>query len=121
MPTDGKHFSYLMTPEQISQKIKSFSHCWFNTPKFTDTNTIQSHIQEGRDLFGRDYLNLTPVEIDNSYPQAILENLASWTPYIEENASKRILDVPIEDVPLMPAMFNEFNEIRYREINKLPC
>ena len=62
-----------------------------------------------------------PVEIDNSYPQAILDDLASWQPYVKENAQKRIQDVPIEDVPLMPVMFNEFNEIRYREINLLPC
>ena len=34
----GGHFSYLATPEAISEKIKSFLHTEFDRPKFTNVN-----------------------------------------------------------------------------------
>jgi hypothetical protein len=117
IPTNGKHFSYAMTPDQIAQKIKSFSHVWFNQPEFTDTDVIARIVQEKKDLFGRGYLNLTPVQVDETYPEAM--RTLAWSSYAVE-ATAKISEVPVESVPLKLSFLNEFNEARYEEINRLP-
>jgi hypothetical protein len=106
-----------MTPEQISQKIKSFSHVWFNQPEFTDIDVIAQMIREKKDIFGRGYLNLTPVQIDETYPEAM--RTSEWESYAVE-ATTAIPEVFVESIPLNIGFLNEFNESRYEEINKLP-
>lgn len=49
----GWHFSYFMTAEQISDKIRSFSHQELNTEAMRDPKRIQAAIEQGQDLFGR--------------------------------------------------------------------
>src|SRR5207253_1958613 len=49
----GWHMSYFMTPEEISYKIKSFSHQELNLPEYVDTQKIQERISNGLDLFDR--------------------------------------------------------------------
>ena len=51
----GWHLSNWMSPEEISEKIKSFSHQEYNTDHFTDVNTITENIKNGGDFLGRDY------------------------------------------------------------------
>jgi len=117
IPTNGKHFSYIMTPEQIAQKIKSFSHIWFNQPQYTDVDVITRMVLEKKDIFGRGYLNLTPVQIDETYPESM--RTSEWESYTVE-AVTTIPEVSVESVPLNIGFLNEFNEARYEEINKLP-
>lgn len=49
----GYHFSYFMSPEQIANKIDSFSHQEFNTDFYKSNDRIASCLNEGVDLFGR--------------------------------------------------------------------
>ncbi len=49
----GWHFSYFMSPELISQKIKSFSHQEFNKEEFLTIGHIKHCIDQGIDLFNR--------------------------------------------------------------------
>lgn len=49
----GWHLSYFMTPEEISAKIRSFSHQEYNTPELTDPERIKQKIERGADLFDR--------------------------------------------------------------------
>jgi beta-1,4-mannosyl-glycoprotein beta-1,4-N-acetylglucosaminyltransferase len=49
----GWHFSYCGDTEYIINKLKSFAHSGFDTPKYTDPETIQKCILEGKDLLFR--------------------------------------------------------------------
>ena len=76
----GWHFSYLMSPEKIKEKIKSFSHAEFNLDKYTNINIIDEKIKKGVDLFGRDQ-KYQKVELDKSFPKMIFDNkkhLSDW-------------------------------------------
>ena len=69
----GWHFSYLMTPEQIKNKIESFGHAEFNKDIFKDIKTIEEKIKNGLDLFNRDQ-KYNKVIIDQSFPSIIRNN-----------------------------------------------
>jgi beta-1,4-mannosyl-glycoprotein beta-1,4-N-acetylglucosaminyltransferase len=69
----GWHFSFLKKPESIIKKIRSYSHQEFNTPKFTNKNTIEEKISNGEDLFERN-IKYKAIEIDKSFPKYIINN-----------------------------------------------
>ena len=76
----GWHFNSLLTPEEISLKLKTFAHTEFAKPEYSDVNIIKQNIQQKKDLFKRN-LTYTAVELDNTFPKYILENkeeLSSW-------------------------------------------
>ena len=76
----GWHFSFLNSPEEIANKIKSFSHGEFNQEDFIDTNNIAKRILNKEDIFERGY-KLKKVDIDESFPEYILKNtslLKDW-------------------------------------------
>jgi len=81
MNTHGKHFSYLMTPANISYKLKSFLHTEYDKPMYTDVRHIRNAIKNKKDIFGR-HKNFQKVEIDNTYPATILNNLDKWKKFI---------------------------------------
>ena len=70
----GWHFAYLHTAENISQKIKSFAHGEFNKENLTDEKEIQKRIENKEDIFNRGY-DLKKIDIDESYPDYIRQNL----------------------------------------------
>ena len=75
----GWHFSFLKTPDQILEKIKSFSHGEFNDEKLSK-DEIEKKIIENRDIFNRGF-DLKKVKIDESFPSYILKNkdkLLKW-------------------------------------------
>ena len=45
----GWHFSYLMNPQQIQEKLKSFAHSEFNNSFYTDINRINDAINNKLD------------------------------------------------------------------------
>ena len=75
----GWHFSFLQTPNEILNKIKSFSHGEYNNNNFNEKN-IEKIINNNEDIFGRN-LELKKIKLDHSYPDYILENkdkFAEW-------------------------------------------
>ena len=77
----GWHFTYMKEPGQISKKIKDFSHTEFNLDRYTDLKFIEERIKNLKDPFDREY-EFTRVEIDNSYPQYITNNLDKYSKLI---------------------------------------
>ena len=76
----GWHFSFLQTPSDIKNKIKSFSHGEFNTKDNIDEVKIKEKIEKGVDIFNRG-LQLKKIEMDLMYPNFILKNkdkLSDW-------------------------------------------
>ncbi len=77
----GWHFTYLMEPEEISQKIKSMAHTEFNHEKFTDIEKIKEKIKNLQDPFDRN-LKFKKVEIDETYPEYIKNNIQIFKNWI---------------------------------------
>ena len=61
----GWHFSYLQTPEQILNKIKSFSNGEYNNENLNLKN-IEIKILKNEDIFDRGF-KLKKVDLDQSY------------------------------------------------------
>ena len=76
----GWHFSFLQTPEQILNKIKSFSHGEFNSDNINEKK-IEEKILENKDIFGRG-ITLKKIELDSSFPDYILENKKNFLKWI---------------------------------------
>jgi beta-1,4-mannosyl-glycoprotein beta-1,4-N-acetylglucosaminyltransferase len=70
----GWHFSYMGGAEQIKKKIESFSAQEMNNPNVI--NSIKLNIDKNIDPYFRG--NLTKVEIDESYPKYLLNNLDKY-------------------------------------------
>jgi beta-1,4-mannosyl-glycoprotein beta-1,4-N-acetylglucosaminyltransferase len=76
----GWHFNYLLEPEKISKKLKTFAHTEFSKEQFTEMDVIKKNINEMRDLFNKGY-KYYKVQIDKNFPEYILNNqskLSQW-------------------------------------------
>jgi beta-1,4-mannosyl-glycoprotein beta-1,4-N-acetylglucosaminyltransferase len=76
----GWHFNSVMSPSEISKKLKTFAHTEFSNKKYTNIINIKKNIQSYRDLFGRG-IYYKKVNLDSSFPKYILENkkkLKKW-------------------------------------------
>lgn len=76
----GWHFSYLMTPEQIIEKLASFSHQEFNTPEIASIEYIRRCMAEGKDLFSNGRFRVVP--LDESFPAPLLQERARYERFI---------------------------------------
>lgn len=86
----GWHFSFLMDPQLISKKIsintQELDHVLqtkeYNISDFNDEKKIKERIENMMDIYGRRTINLKKVEIDESYPRAIRENIIKYKKWI---------------------------------------
>lgn len=69
----GWHFSWLMTPEQIVDKLESFAHTEFNQEHFKSLDRIRSAIHGGQDILGLNTQFLA-VAIDQTFPPYLVGN-----------------------------------------------
>ena len=77
----GWHFTYLMTPEEISKKIENMAHTEFNNEKFKDVDKIKENINNLIDPFDRN-LRLKKVKIDDNYPEYLTQNIDIYKDWI---------------------------------------
>ena len=76
----GWHFSFLQSAQDISKKIKSYSHGEFNTEHNTNIDNINQKILENKDIFNRGF-KLKKIDINSSFPDYIMNNkllLKDW-------------------------------------------
>ena len=82
----GWHFNYLLTPEQISKKLKSLAATQWDwgenltKNEFFSIKNIKEKINNQKDLFNRKH-KYEKVKINNSFPEYILKNqdkLKDW-------------------------------------------
>ena len=76
----GWHFSYLQTPEEILNKIKSFSHGEFNNETI-NLEDIENKISKNQDIFNRGF-KLKKVDLDNNFPSYIINNKTKFSKWI---------------------------------------
>ena len=70
----GWHFSYLMTAEEIANKISSSPHQEFNLDKYKNIEQIKNKINNLEDLYERDK-KFKKIPMNNTYlPEYILHN-----------------------------------------------
>ena len=77
----GWHFSNIMTPADISKKIKSFAHSEFNTPEFTNIENIKKNIDLKKDLFGRNF-KFEKITSSEDLPKYINENYEKFSEFL---------------------------------------
>lgn len=115
--TNGKHFSFIMTPDQIAEKFKAYSHTEYNAPEYTDPRRIKDCIEGNKDICERERMKyLIPVQIDDSYPEDMRKD-KRWAPFTIKKGLVPISSIPTPEIPLhpMPDVEAEF----YREVNDL--
>ena len=76
----GWHFSYMQKPSQIVNKIKSFSHGEYNNKNINEKN-IEEKIINNEDIFGRG-IKLKKINIDDTYPEYIVNNKDKYSDWI---------------------------------------
>ena len=85
----GWHFTYLMSPEEIRNKLQKFDHEIIHLLKnnydkksLTNLDEIKKRISNFEDPYGRKDVKLINVEIDKNYPKYILNNINKYKKYI---------------------------------------
>ncbi|MDA7830853.1 glycosyl transferase family 17 [Candidatus Pelagibacter sp.] len=83
----GWHFNNMLSPEEISLKLKTFAHTEFSSEEFSSIKIIEEKIEKRIDLFNRHH-TYKAVEIDDTFPKYLLENLNKYEKFI----IKKIID-----------------------------
>ena len=77
----GWHFNNIMSPEEISLKLKTFAHSEFSSEKYSSVDVIKKKIENKEDLFERGH-KYKSVELDQKFPKYILDNKEKFNEFI---------------------------------------
>jgi len=78
----GWHFSFLMSPKMIREKVKSYAHTEVAKEEWISIENIEKSIKNKQDLFGRTNEDLY-LEKDLSFlPEIVLDNLNNYKKFI---------------------------------------
>jgi beta-1,4-mannosyl-glycoprotein beta-1,4-N-acetylglucosaminyltransferase len=66
IPNAGWHLSYFGNAEFIKNKLEHFGHQEYNTEQYTNEQNINDAIKHGRDLFNREDVKITKIELHNN-------------------------------------------------------
>jgi beta-1,4-mannosyl-glycoprotein beta-1,4-N-acetylglucosaminyltransferase len=73
----GWHFSFLGDKDHIKDKINNWAHDEFNNDRINNDDNVVKSIENGKDVLGRD-LSFSPVQIDETYPKFVRDNLKKF-------------------------------------------
>ena len=77
----GWHFNNILSPKEISLKLRTFAHSEFSAEKFSSIKVIEDKIKKKIDLFDRGHQYLK-VQIDESFPHEIEINFNQLKEFI---------------------------------------
>jgi len=77
----GWHFNNILSPEDISLKLKTFAHSEFASDEYSSIEVIRNKIKKKIDLFNREH-KYEVVKIDNNFPTYIVNNLDKFNNFI---------------------------------------
>ena len=80
--TGGWHFSYLGGIDKVIEKMKSTPHSEFIGNKEINEKEVKLSMSSGRDIFNRNNIDISFIEIDNSYPDTIYNNIEKYASLI---------------------------------------
>ena len=78
----GWHFNNILSPQEISKKLKTFAHSEFASEKFSSIQIIEQKIKNKIDLFDRGH-KYEVVAIDDSFPEYLIKNINKFKNFIE--------------------------------------
>ena len=77
----GWHFNNILSPEEISLKLRTYAHSEFASEKFSSVNIIKEKIKNMTDLFDRGH-QYQKIEIDETYPDFLIKNQEKFRDFI---------------------------------------
>ena len=77
----GWHFNNLMSPENISLKLKTFAHTEFSSNEFSSVEVIKDKIKKKTDLFNRGHRYKHKI-LDNTFPEYLIKNTQIYKEWI---------------------------------------
>ena len=77
----GWHFNNILSPNEISLKLRTFAHSEFSGEKFSSVEKIAEKIDQKKDLFDRGH-TYEVIKLDNSFPQYLLNNIQKFKKFI---------------------------------------
>ena len=77
----GWHFNNILSPSEISTKLKTFAHTEFSSDHYANEETIKFKIENHTDLFERGHKYIK-VNLDNSFPDYIIKNKNKFSNWI---------------------------------------
>ena len=77
----GWHFNNIMSPKEISLKLKTFAHSEFSDKEYSDESVIKKKIDKKIDLFNRGH-KYSIVNLDREFPTYILNNKEKFKEFI---------------------------------------
>ena len=77
----GWHFNNILSPKEISLKLKTFAHSEFSSDKFSSIEVIKKKILKKIDLFERNH-KYQRRKLDTTFPRYILENKEKFKNWI---------------------------------------
>ena len=78
----GWHFNNLMSPQNISLKLKTFAHSEYAHDIYSSVKVIEEKIKKKTDLFNRGHIYEVR-KINHEYPKYILDNLKTFKDFID--------------------------------------
>jgi beta-1,4-mannosyl-glycoprotein beta-1,4-N-acetylglucosaminyltransferase len=79
----GWHFAYFESAQNITKKIKSFSHQEYNSEEYTKLEKIKYNLENGLDPFER-LIKYYFIKVDNSFPNYIAKNIKKFSKNIKD-------------------------------------
>ncbi|MGP6135228.1 benzoate transporter [Enterobacter chuandaensis] len=77
----GWHFSWVMTPERISEKMSTISHTEYDLPEFNNPEHIMKVISNAEDIWGRDRKLVKKEVSTRTLPSYLVENQHKYSQF----------------------------------------
>ncbi|ELV2795779.1 hypothetical protein AZ021_001343 [Enterobacter ludwigii] len=78
----GWHFSWVMSPERISEKMATISHQEYNTPDFNNPEHIMKVLKNAEDIWGRDRKLIRQALEKPVFPAYLVDNKDKFKDFI---------------------------------------
>lgn len=78
----GWHFSWIMTPDRISEKMSSISHTEYDLPQFNNKPHIIDALNNAKDIWGRDRLMVKQELNHKHFPAYLVDNREKFESFI---------------------------------------
>lgn len=78
----GWHFSWIMTPERIAEKMSSISHTEYDLPHLNNKDHIIDALTNGKDIWNRDRKMVKQALITPHFPRYLVENADKFSSFI---------------------------------------
>jgi beta-1,4-mannosyl-glycoprotein beta-1,4-N-acetylglucosaminyltransferase len=77
----GWHYSYLVPPDKIPDKLRAFAHSEYDTEYYRDVDRLRKRINEGRDILERPDMTFHIEPLDA--PKCVTENIEKYREFIK--------------------------------------